>query len=169
MAKAKAKGKQVAIDWLNKGRARELTAVLTYMAQHYELEDGDIGKLADTIKKVGIQEMKHAEDFAERILYLGGEPTSRPDAKVKKGMSLPEMLEADVALEQQAVAMYNEAARACEEAGDHTTAQLLIRILAEEEAHVDLFSAIGDHLAKHGDAYLATLLGGSADEGAASE
>ncbi|MFO8012515.1 MAG: ferritin-like domain-containing protein [Phycisphaerae bacterium] len=156
---------QVAIDWLNKGRARELTAIWTYMAQHYELEDGDVGKLADTVKEVAIQEMKHAEDFAERTLFLGGEPTSQPDAEIKKGMSIPEMLEADVALEQQAVTMYNSAARACEEAGDHTTAQIFIRILAEEEGHVDLFGTIGDHLAKHGDAYLATLLGGSADEG----
>ncbi len=160
---------QVAIDWLNKGRARELTAIWTYMAQHYELEDGDVGKLADAVKDVGIQEMKHAEDFAERILFLGGEPTSQPDAEIKKGMSIPEMLEADVALEQQAVAMYNSAARACEEAGDRTTAQLFIRILAEEEGHVDLFDTIGDHLAKHGDAYLATLVGGSADEGGSGD
>jgi bacterioferritin len=164
-ATPKAGAKQVAIDWLNKGRARELTAIWTYMAQHYELEDGDVGKLADTVKEVGIQEMKHAEDFAERILYLGGEPTSRPDAEIKKGMSIPEMLQADVALENQAVAMYNAAARACEEAGDHATAEIFIRILAEEESHVDLLSNISDHLARHGDAYLATLLGGSADEG----
>jgi bacterioferritin len=164
-AKPKTKGKEVAVDWLNKGRARELTAILTYMAQHYELEDGDVGKLADIVKEVGIQEMKHAEDFAERILFLGGEPTSQPDAKIKKGTSIEQLLEADVALEQQAVAMYNAAAQACEEAGDHTTAQLFIRILAEEEGHVDLFSNISDHLAKHGDAYLATLLGGSANEG----
>ena len=134
------------------------------MAQHYELEDAVVGKLANAFKAVGIQEMKHAEDFAERILYLGGEPTTKPDAEIRKGMSIPEMLEADVALEEQAVEMYNAAARACEEAGDHTTAQLFIRILAEEEDHVDLFGNIGDHLAKLGDAYLATLLGGSADE-----
>ena len=155
---------QVAIDWLNKGRARELTAIWTYMAQHYELEDAGVGKLADAVKAVGIQEMKHAEDFAERILYLGGEPTTKPDAEIRKGMSIPEMLEADVALEEQAVEMYNAAARACEEAGDHTTAQLFIRILAEEEDHVDLFGNIGDHLAKLGHAYLAPLLRGSADD-----
>jgi bacterioferritin len=160
---------QVAIDWLNKGRARELTAIWTYMAQHYELEDADIGRLADTVKDVAIQEMKHAEDFAERILYLGGEPTSEPDAEIRKGMSIPEMLEADVALEEQAVEMYNAAARACEDAGDHTTAELFIRILAEEEDHVDLFGNIGDHLAGLGDAYLATLLGESADEGGTGE
>jgi len=166
---AQAQGKQTVIEWLNRGRARELTAILTYMAQHYELEDTDVGKLADAVKEVAIQEMKHAEDFAERILYLGGEPTSQPDAGIKKGMSIPEMLEADVALERQAVAMYNQAAQACEDAGDHTTAELFIRILAEEEGHVDLFGNIGDHLARHGEAYLATLIGGSADEGASAE
>jgi len=154
----------VPIDWLNKGRARELTAVLTYMAQHYELDDADFGKLADIAKQVGIQEMKHAEDFAERILYLGGEPGTKPDGDIKKGLSVPEMLEADIALENQAVAMYNTAAQACEDAGDHTTAQLFVRILAEEEGHVDLFSNMKAHLDAHGDAYLATLIGKAADE-----
>jgi len=152
-------GRSVSIDWLNKGRARELTAILTYMAQHYELEDADVGQLARVAKDVGIQEMKHAEAFAERILFLGGTPVTEPDAKIKRGMSVPEMVKADIALETQAVAMYNAAAQACEDAGDHTTAQLFIRILEEEEGHVDLFQNIQDHVAKHGNAYLATLIG----------
>ncbi|KPJ70077.1 MAG: hypothetical protein AMK72_10375 [Planctomycetes bacterium SM23_25] len=147
------------IDWLDKGRARELTAVLTYMAQHYELADADCGKLAKAAKEVGIQEMKHAEDFAERILFLGGSPTTRPDAKIKRGMTIPEMLEADIALEQQAVAMYNTAAQDCAKAGDHVTQALFVRILAEEEAHIDLFTNIKGHLDQLGDAYLVTLMG----------
>ena len=71
---------QKVIDLLNAARARELTAITQYMAQHYELEDGDFGRLASRIKEIAIQEMKHAEDLAERILFLKGEPTSKPDA-----------------------------------------------------------------------------------------
>jgi len=156
---SKATDKKKVIDWLNKGRARELTAVMTYMAQHYELEDADVGKLAKAAKEVGIQEMKHAEDFAERILFLGGSPTTRPDAKIARGMSIPEMLKADIALERQAVAMYNTAAQDCAKAGDYVTQELFIRILAEEEGHIDLFANIRDHLDQLGDAYLVTLMG----------
>ena len=66
---------QKVIDLLNQARARELTAITQYMAQHYELEDSDFGKLAGKLKEIGIQEMKHAEQLAERILFLNGEPT----------------------------------------------------------------------------------------------
>ncbi|MBE3070733.1 MAG: bacterioferritin [Planctomycetes bacterium] len=151
-------GKSV-IDLLNDARARELTAVMQYMAQHYELEDADFGKLAKIMKATGIQEMNHAEALAERILFLGGTPTSKPDAAIAKGLAIPRMLEADVALEQQAVAMYNESAVACGEARDHVSKQLFQRLLAEEEAHVDTFQTIKEHLAQMGDAYLATLVG----------
>ena len=68
------------IDLLNAGRARELTAISQYLIQHYELEDKDFGKLGKKMKEIGIQEMKHAEALAERILFLKGTPTLKPDA-----------------------------------------------------------------------------------------
>ena len=77
------------IDLLNEARARELTAIGQYMSQHYELEDGDFGKLATKIKEIAIAEMKHAEKLAERILFLNGEPTSKPDATFKKAAAMP--------------------------------------------------------------------------------
>ena len=60
------------IGLLNEARSRELTAISQYMAQHYELEDSDFGKLASKFKEVAITEMKHAEKLAERILFLKG-------------------------------------------------------------------------------------------------
>ncbi len=101
------------IDLLNAARSRELSAITQYMAQHYELEDQDFGKLAKKLKEVGIQEMKHAEALAERILFLKGEPTSKPDAIAKKGQSIADMLKTDMALESAAIKMYNEAAVVC--------------------------------------------------------
>ena len=147
------------IDLLNGARARELTAITQYMAQHYELEDSDFGKLASKLKEIGIQEMKHAEDLAERILFLKGEPTSKPDATVKKGQEIADMLATDVALESQAIRMYNEAAVTCADEKDQISKQLFERLLGEEEAHLDAFETLKDHVDKLGAAYLATLTG----------
>ncbi len=66
------------------------------MIQHYELEDADYGKLAGRLKVIGIVEMKHAEDLAERILFLGGSPIARPEAEAKRGLGIPELLKADI-------------------------------------------------------------------------
>lgn len=147
------------IDLLNQARSRELTAITQYMAQHYELEDADFGKLADKMKEVAIQEMKHAEDLAERILFLRGEPTSKPDATAKKGQEIADLLQTDVDLEQQAVDMYNAAAVVCAEERDQVSKQLFEKLLAEEEEHLDTFQNIKGHVDKMGAAYLATLTG----------
>jgi len=147
------------IDLLNEARARELTAIGQYMSQHYELEDGDFGKLATKIKEIAIAEMKHAEKLAERILFLDGEPTSKPDATFKKGQEIPQMLAMDVALEQQAIQMYNEAAVLCSAEKDQKSKDLFEELLGEEEDHLDFFENIKNHVDKLGPAYLATLIG----------
>ncbi len=150
---------QKVIDLLNAARARELTAITQYMAQHYELEDRDFGKLASQMKEIAIQEMKHAEDLAERILYLRGEPTTKPDAGIKKGQEIGEMLSTDIALEQQAVKMYNEAAVVCSEEKDQISKRLFEKLLGEEEEHLNIFENLKDHIEKLGAPYLATLTG----------
>ena len=147
------------IDLLNAARSRELSAITQYMAQHYELEDQDFGKLAKKLKEVGIQEMKHAEALAERILFLEGEPTTKPDAMVKKGQSIAEMLKTDMALESAAIKMYNEAAVVCAAEKDQISKQLFEKLLGEEEGHFNDFENVKDHLEKMGNAYLATLAG----------
>jgi len=147
------------IDLLNAARSRELSAITQYMAQHYELEDQDYGKLAKKLKEIGIQEMKHAEALAERILFLEGEPTTKPDAMVKKGQSIAEMLKTDMALESAAIKMYNEAAVVCAQEKDQISKQLFEKLLGEEEGHFNDFENVKDHLEKMGNAYLATLAG----------
>ena len=147
------------IDLLNAARSRELTAISQYMIQQYELEDQDFGKLAKKLKEIGIQEMKHAEALAERILFLEGEPTSKPDAIPKKGQSIAEILKTDMALESAAIKMYNEAAVVCAQEKDQISKQLFEKLLGEEEGHFNDFENIKDHLEKMGNAYLATLAG----------
>ncbi|MBP1723352.1 MAG: bfr 2 [Deltaproteobacteria bacterium] len=147
------------IDLLNAARSRELSAITQYMAQHYELEDQDYGKLAKKLKEIGIQEMKHAEALAERILFLKGEPTTKPDSIAKKGQSIADMLKTDMALESAAIKMYNEAAVICAQEKDQISKQLFEKLLGEEEGHFNDFENVKDHLEKMGDAYLATLAG----------
>jgi bacterioferritin len=150
---------QKVIDLLNKARSRELTAISQYMAQHYELEDQDFGKLATKLKEVAIQEMKHAEKLAERILFLKGEPTSKPDGVAKKGQKIPDMLTTDIALEAQAIKMYNEASVTCAAEKDQISKELFEELLKEEEVHLNTFENIKGHIDKLGAAYLATLAG----------
>jgi bacterioferritin len=147
------------IDLLNAARSRELSAITQYMAHHYELEDQDFGKLAKKMKEIGIQEMKHAEALAERILFLKGEPTTKPDAVAKKGQSIAEMLKTDLALESAAIKMYNDAAVVCAQEKDQISKQLFEKLLGEEEAHFNDFESTKEHLDKMGNAYLATLAG----------
>ena len=150
---------QKVIDLLNKARSRELTAISQYMAHHYELEDQDFGKLATKIKEIAIQEMKHAERLAERILFLKGEPTSKPDGLAKKGQKIPEMLTTNIALETQAIKMYNEASVTCAAEKDQISKELFEELLKEEEVHLNTFENIKSHVDKLGAAYLATLTG----------
>ena len=147
------------IDLLNAARSRELTAITQYMAQHYELEDRDFGKLASKFKEIGIAEMKHAEKLAERILYLKGAPTSKPDAITKKGQEISEMLKTNMSLEAQAIKMYNDASAVCAAEKDQISKELFEELLKEEEDHYNYFENVKDHIEKLGAAYLVTLTG----------
>jgi len=150
---------QKVIDLLNKARSAELGAINQYMIHHYELEDKDFGKLASKIKEIAIVEMKHAEKLAERILFLKGEPTSKPDATPKKGQEILGMLATNMALEAQAVKMYNEAAVLCASERDQKSKDLFQELLSDEEKHLNFFENIKNHVEKLGEAYLATLTG----------
>jgi bacterioferritin len=146
------------IELLNKARSAELGAITQYMAQHYELDDQGVGKLAGKLKQIGIEEMKHAEALAERILFIGGQPTSKPDVVAKKGEDYAAMMRTDIALEQGAVAMYNESAVICAAEKDQISKKLFEELLAEEEEHLDYFQNTLEHMEKLGAAYLATLM-----------
>ena len=147
------------IDLLNGARSRELTAISQYMSQHYELEDSDFGKLASKFKEVAIAEMKHAEKLADRILFLKGEPTSKPDGVAKKGQQIPEVLTTNIGLEVQAVKMYNEASMVCASEKDQISKKLFEELLKDEEGHLNYFENIKDHVDKLGASYLVTLTG----------
>lgn len=143
---------------LNQARSAELGAISQYMIHHYELEDAGFSKLATKIKEVAIAEMKHAEKLAERILLLKGEATSKPDLIPQKGQAIAEILATDVALEQKAIQMYNEAAAICAIEKDAKSKDLFEELVADEEEHLHIFENFKRHIDKMGPAYLATLI-----------
>jgi bacterioferritin len=145
------------ISLLNKARARELTAIQQYMAQHYELEDKGYGKIAKSLKEIAVAEMKHAEKLAERILFLNGVPEYKPDGTPKRGEEIGALLATDIALESEAVSLYNDSAAICAVEKDHVSKDLFEELLKDEEDHVDFFENSKDLVEKLGASYVATL------------
>ena len=163
----KASGKtSPVIEVLQKARAAELAAISQYMAQHYALDDADYGQVAAQLKLIAIDEMRHAEMFAERIYELGGVPTTEADAKAVKGQRIAEALAFDADLETKAVADYNEFMGVCVQHRDNISAKLFETITAEEQAHLTYFENVHGHIEELGAVYLAQLTGGPAETGA---
>jgi bacterioferritin len=129
------------IDALNRARKRELGVVLQYMRQHYMAQGIESPPVAEIFKDIAKTEMKHAEDLAERVAYLGGEPTNERDP-VKASNDLRQMLKDDLQVENEAVKMYRDTIALCRQEGDVTSRTMMEKILAEEEEHVDTFTRL---------------------------
>jgi len=157
------------IEALNKARAMELQAIHQYMNQHYNLDDMDYGELAANVKLIAIDEMRHAEMFAERIKELGGEPTTEPAGKVVKAQQVEEIFPFNAGREDDTMDVYNQFVLICRENGDSATMKLFETIIDEEQTHFNYFDNVGEHLAKLGASYLARIAGTPADTGPASK
>lgn len=129
------------MELLNKGIARELQVSVQYMWQHVLAKGVESAAVEDIFEKIAITEMKHAEAIAERLAYLGGTPTTKPDP-IFVGGSLKEMLQTDVKAEEEAMALYKQTIKVADEEGDSTTRRLFEEILAEEEEHHDTFTKL---------------------------
>ncbi|HEV57178.1 MAG TPA: bacterioferritin [Phycisphaerales bacterium] len=166
MATEKAKqARQKVVEVLNKARAMELQAIGQYMNQHYNLDDMDYGELAANVKLIAIDEMRHAEMFAERIKELGGEPTADPDDKVERGQPVEKVFSFDVDLEDGAIVAYNGFLGVCREAGDSTSAKMFEEIIDDEQVHLNYFDNVREHVDRLGPAYLARIAGTSSATG----
>ena len=120
MTQEAAKKERVAkvIEVLNKARSMELYAVHQYMNQHYNLDDLDYGEFASKIKLIAIDEMRHAEQFAERIKELGGEPNSELSSKITKGQKVMDVFPFNVKVEDDTIETYNKLLEICRTNGD---------------------------------------------------
>lgn len=157
--KLKEERKQKVIDVLNKARSMELFAITQYMNQHYNLDDMDYGELAGKVKLIAIDEMRHAEIFAERIKELGGEPASESGGKVIKGQKIEVIFPFDAGLEDDTIAFYNQFLLVCRENGDSTSMKLFESIIDEEQIHFNYFENIDAHIEKLGNSYLSNIAG----------
>ncbi len=161
--------KQKVIEVLNRARSMELQAIHQYMIQHYNLDAMDYGELAKNIKLIAIDEMRHAEAFAERIKELGGEPTSELAGKVEKGQKVEAIYPFDSKAEDDAIIAYNGFLNICRDNGDSTTVKIFESVIDEEQAHLNYFDNVNDHLSKLGANYLARIAGTSASTGPSSK
>ena len=169
MAENRENRKAKVIEVLNKARALELHAIHQYMNQHYSLDDMDYGELAANMKLIAIDEMRHAENFAERIKELGGEPTTNKEGKVVTGQDVPAIYESDANQEDATIEAYSQFLTVCKEQGDIVSARLFERIIDEEQAHLTYYENIGNHIAKLGDTYLAKIAGTPSTTGTSSK
>ena len=119
----------------------------------------DYGELAVKVKLIAIDEMRHAEMFAERIKELGGEPTTEPERKVKRGQKIESIFPFDASLEDDTIDIYNKFLLVCRDNGDSTSMKLFESVIDEEQLHFNYFDSISNHIEKLGSAYLANVAG----------
>lgn len=122
------------LDILDQAIARELAVIIQYMWQHILATGVENAEFMDIVKEISVDEMKHAEKFAERLDYLGGVPTTKP-TEIKVAKDVKQMLKDDIAAEKDAITLYKQAMKLCEEVGDPTTRHIFEDILVEEEDH----------------------------------
>jgi len=135
------KGKPEVIEILAKMLREELGAISEYIVHAEMCENWGYSRLAKHVKQQSIGEMKHAEALIERILYLEGTPNLNDLPKLNIGKDVKQQLQNDLALEVNAVAEYNTAVAAVRKAGDNGSAELLKKLLLDEEDHVDFLEA----------------------------
>ena len=125
------------IDFLNKALTNELTAINQYWLHYRVLHHWGLRKLAEFERHESIDEMKHADTLADRILFLDGLPNFQALHKLKVGETVEEILKADLALEMEAIPLLKDAIKHAESVRDYTSRELFEDILENEEQHVD--------------------------------
>ena len=125
------------IEYLNDALKNELTAINQYFLHYRMLEHWGVQRLAKFEYGESIDEMKHADRLAERILFLDGLPNFQLLGRLRIGETVEEILKADLDLENDAIPLLRDAIEHCESVRDYVTRDLLRQILDSEEEHVD--------------------------------
>ena len=137
------KASKALLDLMNEAIAREIQVSIQYMWQHVQWGGVKGFAVKDELRSIAIVEMKHAEIIAERLFYLGGKPTTKPNP-IFVGESLKEMVEQDIKDEANAITFYKQIIEAATKEGDITTAFMFKEILEQEEEHHDTFTTLAE-------------------------
>ena len=144
------KGDKTVIQLLNKQLANELAAINQYFLHARIFKDWGLKRLAKIEYDESIDEMKHADELIERILFLEGLPNVQDLDKVYIGENVKECLECDLKAEHRAHPLYKEAIAYFESVKDYVSRAILVRILESEEAHIDHLETQLDLIGKVG-------------------
>jgi bacterioferritin len=144
------KGDKKVIEYLNRALRHELTAVNQYWLHNRLLDDWGFTKLAKKEREESIEEMQHADQLIDRIIFLEGLPNLQTLDPLRIGQSLKEVIECDLAGEYSARALYKEAREVCLEAGDYVTMKLFETLMADEEGHIDFLESQLELIARIG-------------------
>jgi len=131
------KGDPKVIELLNEALKNELTAINQYWLHYRLLDNWGLKTLAEFEKSESIDEMKHADKLAERILFLDGLPNFQALGRLHIGEDVEEVLKGDLELELEALGQLKGAIAHCESVHDYVSRDLFAEILESEEHHVD--------------------------------
>jgi bacterioferritin len=144
------RGDTKVIEYLNAVLKGELTAVNQYWLHYRLLDNLGIKKLAAYERHESIEEMQHADKLMERIFFLDGLPGMQALNRLRIGENVTEVLQADLDLEHEAVALLRDAVAHCETVRDFPSRDLFASILAAEEEHIDFIETQQTMIAQMG-------------------
>lgn len=145
---------QVSIDCLNDAVRREIASSMQYIYFHVRMEDAGYEYVARYMHQVAIEEMRHTEMLAERILFLGGDVDLNPIAPTRQLYQVEAMYNFAIELEHSTIDHYNASANQCAQAGDSVTQRMFQDLAAEEESHLDNFRNELQNMMDYGQLYL---------------
>jgi bacterioferritin len=161
------KGDAKVIEYLNRGLRSELTAVSQFWLHYRLLDNWGLNGLAKKWREESIEEMRHADRFIDRIIFLEGFPNLQVLNPLQIGQNVDEIMTADLDAELFARALYQEAAEYCLSVKDYPSRDLFEELMTDEEGHVDFLETQIDLIKRIGvERYSQAHIGGLGEGGA---
>ncbi|WNN44703.1 MULTISPECIES: bacterioferritin [Winslowiella] len=144
------KGDIKIINHLNKLLGNELVAINQYFLHARMFKNWGLMRLNDVEYHESIDEMKHADKYIERILFLEGIPNLQDLGRLRIGEDVEEILKSDLVLELEGAKDLREAIAYADKVHDYVSRDMMIEILADEEHHIDFLETELDLIQKIG-------------------